>query len=561
MGHSSWAMTKLPTVLCLSLAASLPAQAAKDQPDLAPAAVVLEFAGPAALRSQFRSTNLGSLLATKQVVDLWAVVMQPARQLVASLGKEVPSRFDALCGLLTEYRGRARIVFDLAAAELDRLPTVSATLVVEPDGRTDLEAVAKSIRAVLAAVPVPTVAIEAGQRQLRLSMFGPQLGLAWPEVVDGCLVFAVSADIAGFVAAGFPAASATTRLPPHLHQSALALRVDFERVLPVLAEVMTEWPFDESGQFLTALGLDSLRDLSFALRPAGPRVLAEVSVGFRAGPRGVFGALFPVVCEVPDVDSLAPAGENWQSGHFDLAKLFRSVYAAARTTPYDLDLEAVVNESMGVRLVEDLLAHMDSGYLELGSLMGYVDDSDCELSPPGEPELCLAIALKDPSAFARGWQTCAKHIQIWDEDPELVEGIELHRCGLFGFRSMRMGWAIVGHRFVVCYGSDRSVAWAKDLVARSLARPESASRVLSAEWQRLQRYAPPGHNGSGELDLIGLLRDTRWEILEQFAGPETEGLTESVLRELLPLMRRFELARGVTMSGYAADRWCYRVLW
>ncbi len=76
----------LPIVLTLTLCAQ--EQPAKPVParGKAEAAVVVEFDGPAILRSRFRTTNLGSMLAAKEAGDLWSSVMKPVYHLAASVG-------------------------------------------------------------------------------------------------------------------------------------------------------------------------------------------------------------------------------------------------------------------------------------------------------------------------------------------------------------------------------------------------------------------------------------------------------------------------------------------
>ncbi len=570
-------MIKLIIPALLSLSLVLPCQVAETfaetfaetsaktqdaaRPNTAEAVLVFEVDGPALLRSRFRTTNLGAMLAAKEADDLWSSILQPVRQLATSLGEGVPAQMDALFAVLKDHRGRVRIVVDLYAGEnaRGRWPELSATVIVEPDGRTDLEAIAKAARSLLETMHVKKV--ELGDAKLRVAMIGRDLGLVLPRVIDGRLIFTVSENIARSAELAYPARSAMTRLPKSLQKAGVAARLDFARVLPLLKKDIPSWLFDESDAFLDAFGLSSLVDVTLSVGTAGPRVQGEVTVGFGDGERGLLAAIFPSTGTLPAGDSLAPSDEDWQSGHFDLMKLFTSFYELAAASPFGFDLESSVNENMGVRFVEDLLAHMDGTYLELGSLMGRGDEEGGDSMRYEGPEVCFAFGLKNAEAFAKSWKECAQTIELWDDDAVKFEGVDVHQGSLFGFSSESATWAIVEDQFVISYGEDRDTDWLKGILHRRLAQKEAGGRALSAEWKRLLRYAPPGHNGSGELDVIGLFRDVRWDLLEEFTGPALNGMSESTLKELLPLMRQFDVTRGVTMTGHDGWRWRYRVLW
>ena len=153
-------MHQLPARLCLFVVAALvPAQAPPPEPSSPPTELLrLECDGPAAWRTRFAPTNFGVMLASEVGGQLWRPRLQ---QFEAMLGRwfvggntnadVTPARQRWL-----DFAGRIELVVWMPAASGDRSaarPQVALRL--HGDGRSDLDAMATDLRAMVAAAADP----------------------------------------------------------------------------------------------------------------------------------------------------------------------------------------------------------------------------------------------------------------------------------------------------------------------------------------------------------------------------------------------------------------------
>ena len=62
-------------------------------------------------------------------------------------------------------------------------------------------------------------------------------------------------------------------------------------------------------------------------------------------------------------------------------------------------------------------------------------------------------------------------------------------------------------------GSEDEQPWVHDVVKMVVASRNGAEAPKFAELERVGRYVPPGHNGSGQVSILELIRDTRWSFI------------------------------------------------
>jgi hypothetical protein len=131
---------RLAAVLALHVTAS--AQTPPPAPAAPPAILSLRTFGPAAWRARLGPTNLGTMLASAQAEAIWrsyvdgaAAWLKRARCDAVAIARERPVAFD--------YAGAIAVVVWLEQAEdALHLARWSAAIVAEPDGKTDLAALA-----------------------------------------------------------------------------------------------------------------------------------------------------------------------------------------------------------------------------------------------------------------------------------------------------------------------------------------------------------------------------------------------------------------------------------
>ncbi|MBL8754115.1 MAG: hypothetical protein JNK15_12515 [Planctomycetes bacterium] len=246
----------------------------------------ISLAGPATWRVRMQPTDLGAMLATEPAEKLWRRHVDDLDATLRAV-HGADAEFARERARLLDYAGTLHVVTWLEQAE-DALhvPRWSAAVVAEPDGHTDLEAMARESEGWLRRV-------------------GEQASNAWrelrpgtPRVHAGRLVVVFADDDARVAATARALAWRGKPLDPRD-----VLRVEGE-VGPLLGLLRDRaW---ERGLAADVLGA-ATRRFVVTCGAFGPDVAAMVRLQFDAGgDRGVFAGLAPVRTGVPDLQGLVP---------------------------------------------------------------------------------------------------------------------------------------------------------------------------------------------------------------------------------------------------------------
>lgn len=511
--------------LVVTAAASmLPAQ----QP--APLLLQVTTLGPAAWRARLGPTSFGSMLASQQAEVIWReyadavdAALQRARGEDEAFGRERAR--------LLGYDGQVQVVAWLEQAEdALHLPRWSAALIAEPDGHTDLAAMADECRGWLDRLGD---AASTPWRDLRLS--APQL--------DKGRMIAVLAS-AEDAAAAWQRARAW-RCEPLAPPAVLRAQFELQPALGLLRDRAVERDL-----FAALLGPATQR-CRVQLGSSGPQLCLDTTVDFGAGDRGVTAGLWPQRQGVPDLDWLVPADgiAAGRVGRADFAALWRGIvvaWAAAADVAvpafqqrlqraYDCDIGADVAACLGD---ETLLlwwrsdaAAADATLLANACLVVPMRDEKALMSKAGALLQRLgALAMPDDDGV------------LWADLPALGSG------------TLALGFGVV----CLAFGEQARlhIDAVLDRAARGRRRAEAAP---------LPAAAPPGCNGRGSLDVVNLLAGHLGGVLDLGRSlglqlPHTGELAAEIER-WRPLLRAQRLGEATTLVGTTAAAWQARILW
>jgi hypothetical protein len=558
----------------LAAALALPLAAQDPQPQTPPAPLLrIDTVGPAGWRMRFAPTNLGSLLESAAGRKVWQPALAPFERHWRALAGVGDSEFAAARKRVLDHAGAVQLsVWIEPTAGGGRQPAVYAGCIVAGDGDTDLDALARDLRTLLARLEpgaefTPQTIDErqvAVLRNAREQLTAPQR--------DGDRLLIAYAS-GGELGTALQRARGSTADPPAPTTPALKLSID---LVQAIALARPEWDADDA-RGAREIGLDSLGTFVFTLGTAGPHVLAELALAFRAGERGVFGAFFPERAGLPRLLVIAKDETTWKAGQLDLAVLMRALISAvsawSRNEPGEIRSQA--KENLGIDLETDLFAHANGEVLLLGPPLGdgqqgvqpfvfeMFDNDDADSGPP----LAFVLGLADEARFRAGFLAMLdRQAFVRQRDSSIHDGIEIRRCSVSFFGSMYV--AIGRGLFLWARGPNASARIAALLDAAK--KVPDAKPTRAGDFAILQRFAPEGLNGASVISLPAAFAhafvfDMLGEILPDVPDgllpwrADAEGTPS--LEEVLPLLRQHHLDRARTLTGHAAGRWTWRLFW
>jgi len=522
---------RLAAVLALHVAAS--AQTPPPVPAGPPAILCLRTFGPAAWRARLGPTNLGTMLASAQAEAIWRSYVNAAE---ASLrrSRRDEEAFAREWARALDYAGAIAIVVWLEQAE-DALHAArwSMAIVAEPDGQTDLTALAAESAGWLG------------------DIFGKERGRHWrdltlvpPQVRDGRVV----AVVAGPEDADAAVVRAVALRPPApAAPSVLHVEID----VPEALGLARDRPQDRD--WLRALIGKATQRVTFDLGCAGPQLALDTEVAFTAGDRGLLGGLFAMGKGVPALEWLIPEGTAaHMTGHVDFPALWRAA-VAAEAEQREIDFDTMRNRSardLGLDVATDLAAHLADDVLLLWQAAAPEQKDHSLLGT-----LCIVVPLRD--------------------EPEVIAGLKTLLSKL-GYRaSVERGvlmaeQAGVLWRPALCLGIANGVAClavGRDGRQQVLAVIDGAAGGPPRTSSRPPEPAAPiGWNGAGRIDvtvMLGRHLASLGRLLCAFTGakvPRPDFLASEAER-WLPLLQQHGLAAATRLSGATPTTWRQRVLW
>ena len=519
---------------------------------------VLETVGPDGWRMRLGPTNLGSLLESEKGRALW---QQGALPILAfwqhMLGDE--AAFAASKTRVLGYGGRIRVGLWVEEGKLSRQEWAHLALVVEGDGRTDLDALAKDLRLLQTRLAGGEWGeTEVGGAMLDLCKKGEDVMTA-PLAGTNCLLVVVASreNFSNALSEGRAfAANATGKAPPP-NSPALRIQVDLQSLVAI---AMKDAGSDAA--MMQRLGLPSLGSCEISLGTAGPHVRLEVAQEFLAGAeRGLFDAFLPATAGVPALRHGVPAGPgSWKVGHFDFLALYLAIEKALATVNRTANqIRAEAEKELGIDIVDDLLAHLTDDVLLITSPV-------VQFERPEDFSWTLAVRLRDEAAFGKGLMTMLAKSKpmLQREATQKVGEVEIHRYGsMFGY-DVLMG---VGHGVFVLAGGRDGEQHITTLLEKVKTMP-AAAEARNPGFDDLQRHLPPGCNGLavGEVGSVVAIPARLWfGLLDEFTPfrglAHGEELEPEQREEVLELLRKHGLATLRSATGCAERTWRWRLFW
>jgi len=503
--------------------------------------VRVDALGPAAWRTCFLPTNLGSLLASADGEK----VLRPLIEELDQLWRQVdPEEQAAARARILAFGGHVSIGVWPSPERADPTPAALA-VAIGGAAEDELRGLAGDLERWLRLLGKDEAHEIAGQA-FRVVRDG-DMACTTPKLIDDHLL--------ALVADGLPGLDLAARVAlPWLRTAAAPPANAPLRITIDLAQGFAHDRGLASQRVFVPLGLASLSQFVVTLGTDGPRVKADFELRFKAGERGLFAGLFPERDGVPALGDLVPKdATGWKVGWLDPAALWRAGLRAAAAERQMTEAEIAQETTVkGVSIGDDLIAHLGDRVLVVWR------------EEPGDEDDAKRLALSlvmparnEPAVHAALAKLLADtSMQVTDRDG-VLRATEAESW-LFPALHLVAGHGVVGLALGRRGGEelDAIVARAKD---REPAPPPGVD-----QWRK---RAPAGFNSIGSLALDTFLHHQLQWMLEGLGEPGAQFLTldaksiAAALQPLLPLVVEHDLARVVTLTGCAEGRWCLRVLW
>lgn len=544
-------------LLSLLIPALLPSQTA---PPTDPPHVVIDTVGPDGWRVRLGPTNLGSMLESEQGRQIWQPYVEPMLGVWQQLLGD-DTAYDISRQRILGYGGRVRaaIWFDVTGNRTQ--PASCIALVMDGDGRTDLDVIAAELRQTLySAMPGEWTDREVGGASLAIRS-NADLAVTAPLLQDDQLLVAATfdGDLELAMRRTREIAAARTQLRPD--SPALRMHIGFGDMLK------TAMANEDEAQvaMMRALGLDTVGDGTITIGTAGPHVQVAYAQEFSQDERGLFSAIMPSTPTVPSLlAAVGPTG-TWTVGHFDLLKLYDTIVDAIISEKLGDPREDIKSE-LGIDLGPDLFAYAtDEAMLWFPEHADFFDDLD-------RTPWIVTFRLQDEAKFRAGLMTMLPNLKPFfsRERSEKHGDVDLYRYGnMVGYDI----WIAVGNG-VFLFGGGRDLEdRIGELLDRCAKMPAELplDKVMPAEFAPMQRYLPEGVHGYavGDATKVARMPSEFWlSVFREFVpfpnlgrpigDPDEEAEKGEALAKLL---REHRLHTARSATAYADRTWRWRLFW
>lgn len=517
---------------------------------------VIETVGPDGWRTRLGPTNVATMLSSEAGRTIWQPSLEPLLGMwQMMIGDE--QAFAASSKRIFEYGGVIRI-----AARINQSATAHLALMFEPDGRTDLAVLANDLKEMLGkGIPGEWQNVPNGAKQIRLRTMGDN-AMTEPMLESGRM-YLVAGELAT-IAEGMQLAAHLMTRPSNITAAkpgspVLHFTMDVPEIL-----AMTDAD-DEEAKVAKALGFAQLQEVTYALKAAGPRVELDITATMRGAARGMVAAFAPKSTGVSQLLQLLPGKASaWKVGRFDCGALYDGIVDAIVASEYAKDTDAVhkdINEECGTDVRKQLLGNMTDELLVVGSPFQNFDSAD-------EATWMIAFRLKQEEPFRKALQVMMPNAKPMLSTAETVDvdGVELRRYGnMFNYDI----WMAAGNGiFVIAAGRDAEEE-ATALLRKAKTMTPAATAAISAGFQDLTRYLPPGLHGLAQSDIGSMLAipsDWWLEMFNEMApliqGPQLDPEeAEAQQEQFHELLKTHNLLLLRSATGRADGSWHWRLFW
>ncbi|MGE0142646.1 MAG: hypothetical protein AB7I19_08325 [Planctomycetota bacterium] len=522
---------------------------------LADDTIQIEIQNSRRVRAAFSASNLGAMLAADEFTRLREAWMVPLARMLSQGRSDGEAAATALVRRLaqSEFRLRIGVRVSLDADGKEHIEGgYELRIAAESDRRGVL---AELVTALFDAMPAAEpIAIDGVDWAVRSGV--ASTGLVVPQLVDDRIVGVFGDEIE---------AAARARLRSGAPVQGLGDPVTLLTIEVAAGRWIEGWLEHRSDalrrELATAVGLDSVETVGFAVRAPGPQLEFEAHVGFdERGPRGMVAALSPLAESVPKFAAWLPEdGRDWFAGHLDFADFMTGVYRLVavefrRNEGDDLvacekRLRDMIRPFLGIDLDTDLGSGLADAFLFAGSAALGARRPDAERDRTEDAfaiQFGVADVKKVEKATAALARAAKEQIAMSDDDLRLL---------------------VDEKRWLIAFGEQHPALVHFFESASPVIGADGESRPFPTIVANARRRFPAGLTGVGVVDIAHLgaalefvqfpffaIGEPAIELDSPFGSPAEVESLEAALRDR-------GLDRAVIATGRQALEFRLRALW
>ena len=404
---------------CLTVATIAQESPASNRFVPADALFTMRVAAPATWRTTFAGTRLGKVFAAPTLAPIVGRMQEGFEQLLEK-GDAAGMPRDVMQALLHDYKGELIVsaCFDFSetlASEEDIDPKQCTMLVLTPDGTPVLEKLLAGFRAVDAKGDTPLEELQLGEHRFRATKRPSRITQA--ELIEGHLVMFVGDEIETFA----PKMLATTNRAETTSKAPFSARFDLGGLMKAVTTSLEESEVldgaeGSASKAMQAMGLSSLRSLDVTLDAAGEHMTGDITLRTTGTDLGLLGLLLVDQKKPTSIAALPANCDSFQVGAFDpnaIVRTLRAILAQVDIEGASWDqIEAAFEESMNVRLREDVLDHLGTEMMALGDMRSLCEVALETLGDGDRPDpntvfsgYCIGLSLRNGKALGQSIDT------------------------------------------------------------------------------------------------------------------------------------------------------------
>ncbi len=551
--------------------------------------LVMECDGPGRWPERFAGTRLQALLQSKRFAEVFAPLRKQLDAQLAHAQKEAPFNVQAAWDGAMAFAGKLRVAL-LFELDDDSTPKVAAYLAAEPDAKTDLAALCSEIETLVLAkkdhkaVPQHLAGIDwlAGT-QGDVTVTVPRM--VGDEAVTLFFTPGNETAVQKLFAKAPPMVAANERAP------ALHIQMDADQLIRALVASQGGADKERMEQFMRQL-IGTLGPFDIRLGAEGKFTDFTANISYVGEPSPMFALMAPVRDKPPALLDYVPRQHPaFACGAADLGQLEVLAKKMLALVPEgEIDwpgLEAMVEEHAGVRLSQDIFAHLGNEYVWLSSPQ--VDDeleaNEVTLQFGPVNGACLGLALEDGAAFARSIETILDKTGVArTRKTEKYRDLDVHRLTL-PVVNEKLYWAITDKLWVLGIGDhgqknlqglldgaaaaargEAPAAFPRPLTERlAVARPKYASLSFQSMAQLIQtvKGALSALEGGGAFEVQE--QETEGDQPATPPAAATPPFSMQVVIDMLDglktLLREHDVEQALTLTYHERDRVVQRTIW